>query len=276
MIRGKSFDSWEEALDAVLAEACMPELQHAVVRCFDSVTDVYDKSELQQMAADLISKELKRSVGSCGWKGSWWDFAVPRTKYAKADLPRLDFTVDLYVAASTRVDFEDDIFQYKNYPFVVVGKLRKGVAHFNAPLVLLKAIAEGKEGQFEIVAKEHHWTTWEVHGVEACLPDSLVLMITGLKVKPLGKALEAKGLIVKGVGSLIEKGLLAPPPGTASLPQISSIATGDYHNLAACLNEQMGYPKNEAEQAAKYVMKKFGSDSLENNIKQAISYLSGQ
>jgi hypothetical protein len=277
VIKDKSLNSWEEALDSVLAEACMPELQHAVVGCFDCVTGIWDEGELRDMATDFVGKELKRRLRLLNWEASHWCVAVPRIRFAKVGLPRLEFLVDLYVAASAHADFWSQI-TLGYCQCVVVGRLRKEVAGFNAPLVLLKAIAEGNEGQFEIVAKEHHWTTWEVHGVEARLPDSLVTMVRGLKGKPLGNALEKTGLIAKGAGSLIEAGLVAPLPMTAPAgsPEVSTVATGDYDNLVAFLNEKMGYPKDEAEQAAKYVMEKFSSDSLENKIKQAVTYLSSQ
>lgn len=139
-------------------------------------------------------------------------------------------------------------------------------------MVLLKTIAEGDNSQFETVAKDHYWTTWEINGFEARLPDSFVLMIKEMKGKPLGIALEEEGLIGKGIAPLLEEGLLVAP--AKEIPsQLPGSYANDYDSLVTCLKEQMGYPLVQAEEAAKYVTEKYASEILENKIKYALSYL---
>jgi len=257
----------------VLAEANLPELLPEVLCYFDCVTDVYDDSELQALAAKFISKELKKEFGDFSWQASWWYIPVPRVLYTKAGLPHLNIGIDVYVAASVKADCWTDWWIHRNFPCALISKVRKEVAKFNAPLVLLEALMEGKASQFEIVQKERHWTTWEVNGFEARLPDSFVSFIRTLKGKSLGKALETMGLIGKGVAPLIEQGLMSAPAKEVP-PQLAMPSANDYETMVVCLKEQMGYPKTKAEEAAKYVMEKFASEKLEEKIKHALSYLS--
>jgi hypothetical protein len=104
------------------------------------------------------------------------------------------------------------------YPCTLISKFIENAAEFRAPLVLLKAIADGDYSQYVVVEKECFWTTLDINGFQARLPDSFIPIVRGINGKPLGQSLEVMHLIGAGVGLLINKNLLAPLP----VPEISA------------------------------------------------------
>lgn len=280
-IGGKSLNSSDEANAAVFEEAKVPAIPSNVIACFNFLINNYDNSDLRDKAMAFIEKRLKQQLGDKSERAEykWYYVPLPRAKYIKQFQPHLNFSVDLYIAASAGIHYMNPdgslsgLYENK-YPCIVVGKFVKEIAQFNAPLALLRAISQGNENQYEIVEKDRYWTTWDVNGFEARLPDSFSLLIKGFNNKQLGKSLEAVKLIGEDVGPLITKQSATPTTTFVNPVTLPAVTDGEYDKMVTCLVDNMGYPKTKAEKVAKQVIKKIPEDSLENKITLALSYLS--
>ena len=282
VIRGKALKSWEEAVGAVLEEANAPPIPLKVINCFTFLQKSYDDSELQSKAQDFIIKILEKEFGenSKHSEYSWWYVPVPTAKYIRGSLPQLRFSIAIYIAAPAGIHYlaMDGYSQgdySKVYPCTVIGKFIKEATEFAAPLTLLKALAEGDNIKYEVAGKELYWTSWDVCGFEARIPDTFASMIKGLNSKSIAKSIEDLKIVGSGISQLLDKGLLATPSAIFNPSSLSVSSTGNYQEVVTCLKEQMGYPEDKAEKAAKYVMDKFPQAGLEEKIKKALIYLGG-
>lgn len=223
IINGQTLNSWEEAVNAVFREANAPPFPLSIIKCFTFISKLGDESEFKDKAERFINKEFKVDFTYHQRELSWWYVPVPRVKYSRQDLPHLAFNIDLYIVATAEFHYwVMDYMKYEKteakYPCTLISKFIENIAKFDVPLVLLKAIADGDYSQYEVVEKERFWTTLDVNGFEAHLPDSFAQMVMGLHGKPLGKSLEAMKLVDAGVSALINKNLLVPLP----IPEISA------------------------------------------------------
>jgi hypothetical protein len=279
VIEGRGLNSWQEAVSVAFTEANIPPMPLEVINCFTFLTKTYVESELKAKADGYIAKELNVSFEWSNRKYEWWYVPVPAVKYIKRDFPHLSFVIDLYIAATAQ-------FQYWKYdamtchkseatsPCVLVGKFIDDIAMFDVPPVLLKAIADGDSSNFEVVEKDRFWTTWDVNGFEARMPDSFIPLLQNLKGKFSGKSLEHLKIISGGVGQLLDKNIAAATVLSLNSPS-NTVATppGTYQEIADCLMGQMGYQKEKAEKAAKYVVNLFPQSALQEQIKKAIYFL---
>lgn len=281
VIFDKNITTYEEAIDLVYSETHLPEVSPDFLRCFKFIPNTYDKGELKSMAIKSIDKELKKVLKECKWEAFSYYIAIPRTKYLSNALPYLNFTIELYVVASVAVSYEVyykkmDRYCNENGPCVsVIIRLVEEVTNFNVPLLLIKALSEHNDSQYEIIMKEPNWTTWDVNGFEARIPDTFISMIKRFNGNSIGESLEALKIIDTGVGQLIDKGLSKQ---VSSFNQGTNlpVSCNKVEELITCLKNQMGYPDTEAEKAANYIKDKFPQAGLEEQIKEAVIYLNAK
>jgi len=103
----------------------------------------------------FIRRELKKEYDLMKWTGTYWYIPVPRVKYSTIVLPHFSFSIDLYISASLIIDYrlscrEIGRFFAMKAQCALTGKLIKDVAKFDAPLVLLKALAEDNDSDLRL------------------------------------------------------------------------------------------------------------------------------
>ena len=236
-----------------------------VVSWFSYTFGLTDPNELKAQARKLIANVLKDEYGSFeDWYGKWSYLALPFLKYVNRGFPFIEFRVDLYIAATVHVRFDN----YNEQQAEFVKPIKNEIVKFKVPVTFLHALAEGdlrRLSQFRVVERDRDYITLDIPGFgEARLKDSLIpCWRSFFKGKRVGEALSQAGLLPHDAGDIIDACLECP----AGVPQLQS---GGYEDLVNRLFS-VGWSKTQAEERAKYVIEKYPDASLEEKIKYALS-----
>lgn len=236
-----------------------------VVSWFSYAFGLTDPNELKALARKLIAKVLKDEYGSFeDWYGKWSYLALPCLKYVNRGFPFIEFRVDLYIAATVHVRFDN----YNEQQAEFVKPIKNEIQKFKVPISFLHALAEGdlrRLNQFKVVERGRDYITLDIPGFgEARLKDSLIpCWRSFFKGKRVGQALFQAGLLPQDAGGIID----ACIESSAEVPQLSS---GSYEEIVDALRN-LGWNKTQAEERTKYVMGKYPNASLEERIRYALS-----
>ena len=242
-----------------------PNLAQEVVNWFGYAVSLCDPNELKAQARKLIAKVLRDEYGSFeDWYGKWSYLALPFLKYVNRGFPFIEFRVDLYVAASVHVRFDD----YNEQQAEFAKPLKNEIQKFKVPVTFLHAVAEGdlrRLSQFEVVERDRDYITLDIPGFgETRLRDGLIpCWRSFFRGKRIGQALSQAGLLPQDAGGIIDACL----ERSASVPQLAS---GGYEDLVNGLLD-LGWNKPDAKERAKYLMEKYPNATLEERIRYALS-----
>lgn len=195
--------------------------------------------------------DISRCVG--------WLVGIPEVKLTRRGIPCLSFEIGLhYVASDGR--------------HAIWGTAMPKADRFECPLALIAPLVKAiKQGRLEtaaasVVERGSGCTIYDFKGREWRIPDAFLGFILALAEK--GKGFE--GLLDAYSCELMNR--FAKELPTADVPKLPS---GDDYELIVSGLKQMGFPKAQAEQAARIVTDKFPSSTLEEKVRQALKYLGG-
>ena len=219
-----------------------------------------ERDQLEEMVRK-DTKKLEKEIGCSLSPDQLWYVGVPRFRLIRRGIPHLSCEVSIYYVAS---DTDWDCWY---------GKLIPKADKFDIPLALIAPLLETlsrdevETNEAHILERSSGCTIYEYMGREWEVPNAFLGFAWALAEK--GEGFE--GLLDPLSRALMDKFTKEiPSPETPQLP------TGDdYEAIVTCLKEQMGYPKAKAEEAAKYIVRTFSNESLENKIKYALNYLGG-
>lgn len=253
---------------------------------FGYALDSLDPGELKAEATKVIARVLKEECGKHnGWSGEWSYRPLPSVKYVNRGCPLVEFRVDLYLAASLRVELADG---ERELQFVKC--LKREVEKLRVPIGFLDALGNGDLGalgQFKVVERDRQHITLDIPGFgELKLRDPLLLQWrTFFKGKTVGGALTEVGLLPPDAENLIDAGLRALEKAKRALPQAVPLGLpgsagdspeqeGDVQAVISALTN-LAYPKKQAAQAVARAQFPPGA-SLEEKIKTALQELGKQ
>jgi len=223
---GRRADNLAEATLLALREAGKGDLSPDIANVFASVID-----------ADKLRIEAERSINTAvhgrygrgaRWYGRRWYIPLPQPRYDAQPVPRVTFTVQGYLVATTTARTKDD--SYHATPVGPTAKPEK----LTLPISFLQAILDDELEQFEIVGRDGKYTSWNVPGLKEALrlPNDFVAGLSAmLRLKSVASWLlefgpEGEAVAPLVVGSLLglQFGATAAPPPTWEQPFQREIA----------------------------------------------------
>lgn len=223
-----------------------------------------ERDRLEEMVKK-DTKKLEKEFNVELYHSKLWYIGVPTFKLIRRGVPYLSCAIDLYYAACGTSD--------ENCPFCWFGKTVTKADAFDVPLCLIRRLldalqkSETESKEAPVIERGPGYSVYNFMGREWKIPDAFLGFLLALK----DKGEDFQGILDPVSCLLIDKFAKELPTPEAPKPTV----TDDYQDVVSCLKEQMGYPKTEAEKAAKHVIDKVPNESLENKIKQALKYLSG-
>jgi len=191
-----------------------------------------------------------------------WYVGVPEFKLIRRGIPHLACDIDLYYAAC------DTSTEYWSW----YGRILPKADRFEVPLCLMSALARVvREKDLEvdganIIERGLGYIIYDFRGREWKIPDAFLGFVSALAEKGNG----FEGLLDPFSCELMNR--FAKELPTADVPKLPS---GDGYELIVSGLKQMGFPKAQAEEAARVGTDKFPSSTLEEKVKQALKYLGG-
>jgi hypothetical protein len=138
------------------------------------------------------------------------------------------------------------------------------------PSILIQGLMQGnlEPGGCTIIGVHQGWTIYTVDGFE----DEIAIPDTFCKyLKEIGswQGLLERGIISSKVGEVVTRAIERSAKGRSS-PETPKLIAGNYEEILEGLRS-LGWKKTEAEEKAKYVMKKYPDASLEEQIRHALA-----
>lgn len=189
-----------------------------------------------------------------------WYIGVPYFRLIRRGVAHLTCEIDLYYVA------RDDIDDWRWY-----GKITPKADKFEVPLTLVGPLIEGlrqneiEAGDAKVLEREPGYTIYDYLGREWKIPDAFLGFLWALKEKGMG----FEGLLDPISCSLIDRFTVELPA-----PEAPMLPSGSYEDVVSALRN-LGSTKEEAEEAARYVMEQHGNASLEDKVKLALNYSKG-
>ncbi len=260
ILSGQQAEDQSEAVRLALQLAGVEGMDTYIIDMFETL-HVNDRVKTE--ADKIISSTIRNKYGNkATWRAERWFVPIPKLHYDGKDISQLIIEADIYLIATAAVRTQDTRL------ITLAGAISKPET-IAIPMVFLHALLEKDLGRFAMVARDAHYTTWEIPGAKPVrLPNDFVDELSRrLKWQSVVSWLSEFGSQGRSVAPLVAGSLLglAFQDSGQPLPPDRELVTTE--SLVSVL-ESMAYRPAEAREMVKAAAPRLRADmTLEKAIR---------